>query len=404
VRRWAVPLALGFAAVGATLAVAQSDVFDPQAIAERERQQLLTAKRQSADAMTRSATLEAQATAAHDEAERLKKRSAALAARIQSAEADINAGEARVALVTRRLKGQEARLAEQRQPLLELTAALQQLSRQPPVSVLAQPGSLTDMVHARAVIDAAMPVIQRRTAGVRRELAELRTARQQQGIALQALAASKSELAQRRDALTRLENEGRLRSRELMSSAQLEADRALGLGEKARDIVELMDALETDGAVRGELAQLAGPIPRPRDPTSATMQAAPPVPVEAELARGVYRLPVVGRIVAGLGEVNDSGVRSRGITIAARPGGQVVAPAPGRVSFAGDYRGYGKIIIIDHGGGWISLVTGMIALSAGVGDTLDTGAPIGRAGSDDSRITVELRRAGRPVDIARMLG
>lgn len=404
-RRWAFPLALGFAAVGGTLAVAQTDdVFDPQAIAAREREQLLTAKRQSADAMTRSAALEAQATAAHDEAERLKKRSAALAARIQSAEADINAGEARVALVSRRLKGQEARLAEQRQPLLELTAALQQLSRQPPVSVLAQPGSLTDMVHARAVIDAAMPVIAQRTAGVRRELAELRAVRQQQGIALQALAASKTELAQRRDALTRLENEGRLRSRELMSSAQLEADRALGLGEKARDIVELMDALETDGAVRGELAQLAGPIPRPRDPTSAVMRTAPPAPAEAELARGVYRLPVVGRIVAGLGEVNDSGVRSRGITIAARPGGQVVAPAPGRVSFAGDYRGYGKIVIIDHGGGWISLVTGMIALSAGVGDTLDAGAPIGRAGSDDSRITVELRRAGRPVDIARMLG
>ena len=403
-RRWAFPLALGFAAVGGTLAVAQSDVFDPQAIAAREREQLLTAKRQSADAMARSAALEAQATAAHDEAERLKKRSAALAARIQSAEADINAGEARVALVTRRLKGQEARLAEQRQPLLELTAALQQLSRQPPVSVLAQPGSLTDMVHARAVIDAAMPVIQRRTAGVRRELAELRTARQQQGIALQALAASKTELAQRRDALTRLENEGRLRSRELMSSAQLEADRALGLGEKARDIVELMDALETDGAVRGELAQLAGPIPRPRDPTSPVMQAAPPALAEAELARGVYRLPVVGRIVAGLGEVGDSGVRSRGITIAARPGGQVVAPAPGRVSFAGDYRGYGKIIIIDHGGGWISLVTGMIALSAGGEIPLDPRAPIGRAGADDRPITVELRRAGRPVDIARMLG
>lgn len=403
-RRWAAPLVLGLAVLGGTLALAQSDVFDPEAIAERERQQLLTAKRQSADAMARSAALEAQASAAHDEAERLKKRSAALAARIQSAEADINAGEARVALVTRRLKAQQARLAEQQQPLLELTAALQQLSRQPPVSVLAQPGSLTDMVHARAVIDAAMPVIERRTAGVRRELAELRTARQQQGIALQALAASRTELAERRDALTRLENEGRLRSRELMSSAQLEADRALGLGEKARDIVELMDALETDGAVRGELAQLAGPIARPRDPTRAVTQTAPPVPAEAELTRGVYRLPVVGRIVAGLGEVNDSGVRSRGITIAARPGGQVVAPAPGRVSFAGHYRGYGKIVIIDHGGGWISLVTGMIALSAGVGDTLDAGAPIGRAGSDDSRITVELRRAGRPVDIARMLG
>lgn len=399
-----VALALILAATGGAIAVAQSDVFDPGAIVARERQQLLTAKQQSADAMARSAALEAQATAASDEADRLKKRSAALAARIQSAEADINAGEARVALVTRRLRTQEARLAEQQQPLLELTAALQQLSRQPPVSVLAQPGSLTEMVHARAVIDAAMPVIARRTAGVRRELAELRTVRQQQRIALQALSGSKAQLAERRHALTRLENEGRLRSRELMSSAQLESDRALGLGEKARDIVELMDTLEADSAVRAELAELAGPMPRPRDPASAAMQAAPPAPAETDLARGAYRLPVVGRIVAGLGEVNDSGVRSRGITIAARPGGQVVSPAPGRVSFAGDYRGYGKIVIIDHGGGWTTLVTGMIALSAGVGDTIDAGAPIGRAGSGDSRITVELRRAGRPVDIAQMLG
>ena len=46
----------------------------------------------------------------------------------------------------------------------------------------------------------------------------------------------------------------------------------------------------------------------------------------------------------------------------------------------------------------------MIALSAGVGDTLDAGTPIGRAGSDDSRITVELRRGGRPIDIGQMLG
>ena len=389
---------------GGALAVAQSDVFDPQAIAARERAQLLGAKQQSAEAMARSTRLEAQAAAASSEADRLKIRSAALAARIQSAEADISAGEARVALVSRRLAAQRARLAQQQQPLLELAASLQQLSRQPPVSVLAQPGSLTDMVHARAVIDAAMPVIERRTAGVRQELTLLQATRRQQAVALRALSASKGQLAQRRNTLTRLENEGRMRSRELMSSAQLEADRALGLGEKARDIVELMDALEADGAVRAELAQLAGPMPRPRNPANTISSAAPPAPAEAELTAGAYRLPVVGRIVSGLGEVNDSGVRSRGVTIAARPGGQVVAPAPGRVSFAEDYRGYGKIVIIDHGGGWVSLLTGMIGLSVAVGDTLDAGAPIGRAGSDDSRITVELRRGGRPVDIVAMIG
>ncbi len=392
------------ALIGGALAVAQTDVFDPETIAARERQQLIAAKQQSAEALERSAALEAQAAAATDTADRLKKRSAALAARIQSAEADISAGEARVALVTRQLRAQQARLAEQQQPLLELTASLQQLSRQPPVTVLAQPGSLTDMVHARAVLDAVMPVIDRRTAGVRRELAELRKTREQQSLALATLAASKQQLATRRDELTRLENEGRLRSRELMSSARLEADRALGLGEKARDIVELMDTLETDSGVRAELALLAGPVQRPKDPASGNPATSVSTNREADLARGAYRLPVVGRIVAGLGEVDDSGVRSRGITVAARPGGQVVAPAPGRVSFAGDYRGYGKIIIIDHGGGWTSLVTGMIGLSASVGDQLDAGAPIGRAGSEDARITVELRRSGRPIDIASMLG
>jgi septal ring factor EnvC (AmiA/AmiB activator) len=396
--------ALLLALAGGALAIAQSDVFDPGAIAAAERQQLVTAKQQSLDAMARSAALERQAQAATDAADRLKKRSAALAARIQSAEADISAGEARVALVGRRLAAQRAALAEQEAPLLELTASLQQLSRQPPVSVLAQPGSLTDMVHARAVLDAVMPVIERRTAGVRRELAALRETRRQQSVALVALAASKKQLAARRDELTRLENEGRLRSRDLMSSAALEADRAVGLGEKARDIVELMDTLETDAGVRAELAALAGPVARPRNPASGNPAAAPPPSAEAELTEGAYRLPVVGRIVAGLGEVDDSGVRSRGITIAARPGGQVVAPAPGRVSFAGDYRGYGKIVIIDHGGGWTSLLTGMIGLSASVGDSVDAGAPIGRAGADDAFITVELRRAGRPVDIASMLG
>jgi septal ring factor EnvC (AmiA/AmiB activator) len=91
-------------------------------------------------------------------------------------------------------------------------------------------------------------------------------------------------------------------------------------------------------------------------------------------------LPVVGRIVAGLGEVSDTGVRSRGVTIATRPGAQVVVPANGRIVYAGDYRGYGKIAIIDHGAGWTSLVTGMIGISRIVGDSVEAGSPLGRAG------------------------
>ena len=71
-----------------------------------------------------------------------------------------------------------------------------------------------------------------------------------------------------------------------------------------------------------------------------------------------YLLPVAGRTVSGFGAVEDVGT-SNGITLAPRPGAQVVAPAAGRVAFAGPYRGYGRIVIIEHDGGWTSLVTGL---------------------------------------------
>ena len=80
-----------------------------------------------------------------------------------------------------------------------------------------------------------------------------------------------------------------------------------------------------------------------------------------------------------------------------------MAPAAGRIAYAGPFRSYGRIVIIDHGGGWTSLVTDMIALSARVGDRVEQGAPIGRAGAGRPTITVELRRAGQPVDIATLV-
>ena len=81
-----------------------------------------------------------------------------------------------------------------------------------------------------------------------------------------------------------------------------------------------------------------------------------------------------------------------------RPGAQVIAPGAGRVVFAGPYRGYGRIAIIEHAGGWTSLVTGLAQLDARVGDTLVAGSPLGIAGPGAPVITLELRRDGEPVN------
>ena len=181
-----------------------------------------------------------------------------------------------------------------------------------------------------------------------------------------------------------------------------EQDRAIALGETARDIGALIDDLSRDAAVRNRLAALPGPVLRPAQPGAAR-----PMPVDSLRARAgglPYRLPVTGRVVTGLGEISAAGVRARGLTLATRAGAQIVAPSAGRIAFAAPYRGYGKIIIIDHGNGWTSLITSVAALDVSAGENVLQGSPIGRAGNDRPSITVELRHNDQPVDITKLIG
>jgi len=107
--------------------------------------------------------------------------------------------------------------------------------------------------------------------------------------------------------------------------------------------------------------------------------------------------------VTGFGARQGSST-STGLTLAPRPGAQVVAPAAGRVAFAGPYRGYGRIVIIEHPGGWTSLVTGLARTTVAVGETLVAGAPLGIAAQSNPQVTLELRSAGEPVNPLRFVG
>lgn len=370
--------------------------------AQDQQKRLADAKAQSAAAAARSTALEKQADGERDQARQARQQEAAVAARIQQAEADIAAGQARIDIVRRLLDTQRTKLDQQQGPIVRLVAALQSLARRPVMMSVVRPGSLEDIVHVRAVLAGTLPVIRDRTAGVRADLARTRRLQADAATATQALAEARGRMETQRLALTRLEAEHRLRSRDLGRDALFESDRAIAMGERARDIVDLMDQMGNQANVRESLASLPGPSPRPLRPgevaspidTASWSHAAPP-----------YRLPVVGKIVTGLGELSDAGVRSRGVTIAAAADATVVAPAAGRVAYAAPFRGYGTIVILDHGGGWTSLVSGLGLISVKVGESIDQGQPIGRAGEgEDPRVTVELRRRGRAVDMTPLVG
>lgn len=388
--RWGTALAasLGFA----TWALAQTS----------DAERLERARVQSQQAAQRSADLMAAAARERDEATQARQQEAAIAARVQQAEADIVASQARIAIIDRQLAAQRATLAAHQGPVARLLAALQGLARRPAMIAVVRPGSVDDLVHVRAVLASTMPVVRARTAAIRADVDRTRRLHANAATATRALSESRTRLEEQRLALTRLEAEHRMRSRALGRDALVESDRAIGLGERARDIVDLMGKQGDEATIRAGLAALPGPLPRPPRPGES---ASPIDPVSWPHDAPPYRLPVSGKLVTGFGELSDAGVRSRGLTFAPGAGAAIIAPAAGRIAFAGTFRGYGNIVIIDHGGGWTSLISGFAALGLHVGEQVAQDDVIGRVAAGDSpRVTVELRRRDRAVDMTPLIG
>jgi septal ring factor EnvC (AmiA/AmiB activator) len=361
------------------------------------RARLASAQSESRRAQERSAVFEARAKASADAAARARAEQAALAARIQAAEAEIAGAEARLVLVGQQRRDRERRLAAKQQPIIRLMAALQTMARRPAAAALVEPGSIEDLVRIRALLTSMEPQIRARTAGLRIEVDQARQLHRSALAAAADLRAGQSRLRGEQQRLARLEAQQRQRSLQLASSARLEAQRAAQIGESSRDLMALVRDLDADAALRERLASLPGPLPRP----ARLFDALPVDPRPPEAAGLRFHLPAIGPVVRGFGEMLPSGARSRGISIGARAGAIVVAPADGRITFAGLFRGYGAIAILDHGRGYTSLITGLASNIARVGDPVQQGSPLGRAGANG--ITVELRRNAQPLDLSQFV-
>ena len=387
------PIAAAFAASqgNAQPDPAQSDLADQQ-------RRLLAARAQSAAAAERAAKLDAAAKTEQNEAAKARAEEEAMGARIQQAQADITAASARVTLVDRLLGEQQARLATQQGPIARLIAALCSLAQRPDAVSVMQPGSVGDLVHVRAVIGSTLPLVRARTAGLRADLNNTRRLRADAALAARSLTEGRRRLETNRIALARLEAEHRLKSQDLSRSALAESDRAIGLGERARDLVDNMQETTNASATATALAALSGPLPRPGEPSD------PPLSWTGGTAP--YRVPVTGKLVTGFGEVSsDAGVTSRGLTWVVPGGADIAAPAAGKIAFAGPFRDYGKIVVIDHGGGWSTVLIGLGTLSVATGQRVGQGALLGAAPQgDDRQVTAELRRKGRPIDPVALTG
>lgn len=361
------------------------------------RAALEVARDQQRNARLRAEQLEAETERAEEASAKAQGQAAALAARVQQAEASVAAAEAELAIVERDRRALSRSLARRREPLAQLTAALQTMARRPLALAALQPGSLKDIVHTRAVLGSAIPIVRERTASLRGELDQARALEAERGEFLATRRAAEERLEVRRRDMLALAEQERIRARQAAGGASREAVRAIELAEEARDLDALVSGFEQDAALRSRLAALDGPVARPSRPGTAPAPRATRRSAEATVL-DTYLLPVTGRVVQGFGETTAAGSRRPGIVMQPRRGAQVVAPGAGRVAFAGEYEGYGRIVIVEHEGGWTSLLTGLASIAVSTGQEVTAGSPLGLAASREPEIALELRRRGTPVN------
>jgi murein hydrolase activator len=268
-----------------------------------------------------------------------------------------------------------------------LVAAVVALQRRPAALTLVHPASLDTQAHVRASLRTLVPAIEARTAGLRAQVTQVERVRSAALAERTTLARAETQLVAQQAALGRYAG-SRLRAAEDAAGRTLTAqDRALTLADDAQRLQRAIDESRADAATAARLASL------PRDIAD----------LGAVTTRSTYALPA-GTLVTGFGEQLDDGRRSAALILAPAPGAAIAAPRGGKIGFAGAFGGYGRVVIIEHGGGWTSVIAGLADTSVSRGDQVKGGDVIGTAPARDPAIRIELRRNGTPVAPTRLAG
>jgi septal ring factor EnvC (AmiA/AmiB activator) len=349
----------------------------------------------------RVAALAQQRAALAREIAEMQERLVAAGKRAQELEAGLDEIDGTLAALEENLDVKEAELEGRRRQLDASLAALGWLALQPPAALLIGAERPLDRLRGALLLGSAIPALQKRAADLAGSLAELKRLKGEIAERKSALEAESGKLAAENAEIAKLVEERRAleaRAGAEQSAAAARAERLAAQADDLRDLLRRLEALrpplKPDGPAGG-----AGRVPAALQ-APAGLRAFPDPP--ASIA-----MPVTGTIQAGFGDPAEAGGRSRGVTFRTRPGAQVVAPFDGQVVFQGPFRGYGAILIIEHAGGYHTLLAGLGRIDVAAGQWIKEGEPIGQMGpavNGGPKLYVELRRGGQPIDPTPWLG
>ncbi|MDF1748196.1 MAG: peptidoglycan DD-metalloendopeptidase family protein [Alphaproteobacteria bacterium] len=308
-----------------------------------------------------------------------------------------------------------------------------------------------EAVRGSILLRAAIPVIGQRAAVLREDLAALNAVQEDMNNKLARLSQEDQTLTQDRATIESLLEKKRALYEQTSQASRETNERLRRLTEKSASLKELMAALESERKAREaeEVAQqkaeqearnsaqakatLALPTPTapPSEPATKSepetqMAALPSLPTRKPDGirpfpdEGVVTAPAVGSLVVQYGQETTFGQTSKGIVIATRPRASVLSPFDGKIVFAGPFRDLGQVLIIEHDGGYHTVLAGFQRIDVAAGNWVLAGEPIGLMPKENSTVSesavgsktssgnrpqlyMELRRGGQPVNPLRWI-
>lgn len=324
----------------------------------------------------------------------------------QDYEEQLSELETKVADLRRREKNLKDQLSAQDQSMLQVLTGLERLAIRPPETVLVQPGDPDDALRSAILLRSAIPALQDRAATLRQELQKLAQVRQEITSRRKEIGETSTRLDRQNDKLSKLFERKAALVKSTDKERQAAAERAQALAKDASSLRDLMVRLEVERKQREEEERNRLEAERQAKEAEAKRLAAlgkpkaPDKPVPAERAEEVSGagLPARGAVTTRYGDAVEGGT-SKGVVIRTRSSAQVVAPVSGTVAFSGPFRGYGLLLIIEHRGGYHTLLSGMGRIDVSVGQRLKAGEPVGLMGSsEDPALYVEVRQDGQAVN------
>jgi len=332
------------------------------------------------------------------------------ASRVRGLESRIAATEIRLKPLDENERAVRKSLDGRRAVIAEVLAALQRIGRRPPPALMVAPEDALQSVRTAIVLGAVLPEMRSEAEALASDLAALSRIRKEIADERDKLARDLAAIPQERQRMSLLIVERQKRQTEAEKALEAEHARAGTLARQVDNLKDLIAKLEQglDAQTRAT-REAARSDSRPalsafRDPGRLAPAAA------FAALRGQVPLPVNGAKIKEYGAPDGLGGAEKGLSIATRAGAQITTPCDGWVVYAGPFRSYGQLLILNAGGGYHILLAGMERISVDLGQFVLTGEPVAimgggsqiaailATGSSQPVLYVEFRKDGVPVD------